>query len=311
MAYNKYKTDNSLRKAFDAAYATPDVVKDTYSRLPKRLLVIVLSTMVLLVALFQITTNTLQKLDEGKQPPLVTRLVAPYDLSNRYLPSVDTSMIAARPIPLIDVEWFVEERDYQLSISAEPVTRDSILRIVLPNVDQGFFLILPMIEGYERNFIHSTAVHPSVNCLLENYRDTYMVEFFCEEGPVSQFIETADYFYTVPVVVTAETTAEATDEPDVEPALQPIPANQNYARVVAAQYETVIDAKSAIRLMFNDSRAKGNIGNFAMLQDLDVNYFYAYHNGWYVFGWSHDRWVFTVSAQDFLKLEDIIAKLPF
>lgn len=331
MAYDKYKTDNTLRKAFDAAYATPDTVVSTYSRLPKRLLIVAISTLALLVALALLTSRTLTVLEEGKQPPLITRLVAPYDLSARYLPSIDTSLIAARPIPFIDTAYFVEERDYLASISSEPVTRENIMDVILPGVRQDFFLILPMMDGYDRSFIYSTSVHPATNCIVENYRDTYVTEFVCEPGPISQFIETADYLYELPapvveqpapVAVAAETTpeAESTVEPTPEPTpdptayladLTPVPTNHKYVRVVAAQYETVQDAKTAIKMVFNDSRMTSVMGNFAMLQELDVNYFYGYENGWYVFTWSHDRWVYSVSSEDFLKLEDMIKRLPF
>lgn len=335
MAYNKYKTDNTLRKAFDTAYAAPDTVKNTYSRLPKRLLIVVISTLVLLVALAFLTSRTLNTLEEGKQPPLITRLVAPYDLSTRYLPSIDTSLIASRPIPVIDTDFFIEQRDYLASISSETVTRDSIMDIILPGVRQDFFLILPILEGYDRNFIYTIDSHPATNCIIENYRDTYVTEFACEAGPVSQFIETADYLYELPappvveqqpavVAVVAETTLEAestaeptpTPEPTVDPNayladLTPVPANHQYVRVVAAQYETIEDAKIAIKMVFNDSRKTSVMGNFAMLQELDVNYFYGYENGWYVFTWAHDSWVYSVSSQDFLQLEDMITRLPF
>ncbi|RMG81753.1 MAG: hypothetical protein D6712_15760, partial [Chloroflexi bacterium] len=120
-------------------------------------------------------------------------------------------------------------------------------------------------------------------------------------------------------VATSEVTTEATSEDaaaqdpvaEATAQLEALLANYKQVEVALAQFESEADALTAIRFLFDRADDMGTVGNFVLLEDRAVNYFYAHTASGITFTWTNGPWLYIVMAPNFDTMESAVIAFPY
>lgn len=310
MAYHTTRDkrdDQFLRKAFDAAYEiNSENILSVYTSIPKRtkwMIVSSIAALVLVVILFQLSRVAVDAVQWANRTTLSERLSAPYNLEQRSIPVLDTTPYQWRTIPTVDSAALEAQRRAAIEAAhaalpaVEPVTEGAadttaaaeaptideaaIRASIQPEVDASYFVVMPQLFGFNRTYIYdNVTVHPVMGCLV---RPEPTTELPCGLTQQSTFVEAADY----------------TD------------LNNQVIRVAAVQYATTNQAQNTLLQLFRFSRDQGSMGNYAITLTQPIGYFFASAHGWRTLTWSHENWVFSVSAQSIAQVEAVVQSLPY
>jgi hypothetical protein len=331
-----------LRRAFDTAYqVTPENFRNFIGSIPRRvkwMIVTTLAALVLVLVLLQLTRVGIQAIEWVNRPPLMERIQAPYDLEARLTPNVAVDSLELAPIPFVDSAALAEKRalaleeawaaaeaedeqaaalvaaeaeaqeavvegqavadgealtDGEIAGAAEEaapaalevtIDEEAILASIQPEVDPAYFVVLPALENYARTYVYDNiTTHPAQSCLVILGEPTEADEGGCQLSYQPRYIEAADY----------------TD-------------GQNHiVRLVVARFESPAEARESMVEMHEQAWTTGSLGNYALVEGLQVNYFFAQVRGWQNFTWSNGSWVYSIAAPSFSQLEAFIGKLTF
>lgn len=325
-----YKTDRDeqfLRKVFDAAYqVTPHRISDAVRSTSKRTrwtIAILISLTVLTIVIGQFAQYVIAEMNESPIPEWQAQLEPPYGLTQRPLPVVE--------LEVTDIAEGEEAVDLVAAAQGEADTAKAEGPVVLPAAITEDFQVLPQFSRYEQRGLESYAVHGAIACLLN-------VDNVCGLSAAPIYIEANDYVEIMeaepvaaaaapdaneaaaasaeqaePVAAAAAADeAETVGEEEIE-TLAPLLEAQipTLTRIIAAQFETEDDAEAALRAMQFRSREVGRLGNFAFSSYYSVDYFYALDRNQQLFAWSHDNWVYTISADTMDRVESIAKIFPY
>ncbi|HEX3049579.1 MAG TPA: hypothetical protein VHP83_02910 [Aggregatilineaceae bacterium] len=85
--------------------------------------------------------------------------------------------------------------------------------------------------------------------------------------------------------------------------------------VIAVRFTDVAAAQTTHLELLRYARKSGQVGNFSVDGTTANDYFYASTYSdvarWYSYSWRRDEWVFTISTQDSLKLDEKIKAFPY
>jgi hypothetical protein len=328
-----------LRRAFDTAYqVTPENFRNFIGNMPRRvkwMIVTTLAALVLVLVLLQLTRVGIQAIEWANRPPLMERILAPYDLEARLTPNVAAGSLELAPIPFVDSAALAERRalaleeawaaaeaeaeqaaalavaeaeaqeavveeqavadgaaltDGETAGAAEEaapaalevtIDEEAVLASIQPEVDPAYFVVLPALENYARTYVYDNiTTHPAQSCLVVLGEAD---EGGCQLSYQPHYIEAADY----------------TD------------GQNRVVRLVVARFESPAEARESMVEMHEEAWTTGSLGNYALVEGLQVNYFFAQVRGWQNFTWSNGSWVYSVSAPSFSQLEAFINKLAF
>ncbi len=81
--------------------------------------------------------------------------------------------------------------------------------------------------------------------------------------------------------------------------------------VVIAEFPRSVDADWAVKQLFYRARGIGQTGNFALDNIIEYNYFFSQIDLIYTLGWSHDNWVYSVSAATIDDIDSMMTAFPY
>lgn len=87
---------------------------------------------------------------------------------------------------------------------------------------------------------------------------------------------------------------------------------ETQARVGIVQFATPDEARTFTRAMHTFAQGNGGIGNYVLSAAQPVNYFFgATPEGWRMFVWSKDNWVYVVASPSQRTVDQVMNALPF
>ncbi|MBZ0300360.1 MAG: hypothetical protein K8J31_11485 [Anaerolineae bacterium] len=80
--------------------------------------------------------------------------------------------------------------------------------------------------------------------------------------------------------------------------------------VVAAQYADHERATEAVTQIFSYARTIGRTGNFS-LGPIEYDYAYSHTDNLYTMTWSHENWVYSITGDNYIDLENLVKLFPY
>jgi hypothetical protein len=77
-----------------------------------------------------------------------------------------------------------------------------------------------------------------------------------------------------------------------------------------AEFASHEEATSAVSSLYHYGRSIGRTGNFS-LDTIEYDYFFHYADSLYTLSWSHEQWVYSVSAPSFEELDAFLTRFPY
>jgi hypothetical protein len=165
----------------------------------------------------------------------------------------------------------------------------------LPKLQEALAGLLPTgvtlqeVEPFNARLAELAAMEPPTvyrtsDCLMASkavVRRSEAVVPPCAIDPTATFVEQGQYLY-----------------------------NDVAFQVVVAEYPDHDRATQAVKQIFGYARTIGRTGNFS-LGPIEYDYVFNHADDLYTFTWSHENWVFSISAENFIELENLVKTFPY
>lgn len=303
----KHSTNNDqfFRRFFDTLYQFEfSHVLETWQDIPRRtrwFLATSLTFMVLVWIIIQFISNATTLVDNANMPKLEERLNAPYELNTRNLPILGITQYLT-PIQVgytpatIDISNINPAYGCMVNGGGE-----LCIETVEPTYNEAWQFTDPNVESFAEQMI-------TYQTELEAYQIAFArAEALIIEQAMADALEGQPEGTTINIedLVLPEVVTDIAEP--VMPQMNTLPE----IRVAITQFDSSATAHNAIETLFNTSRTVGNIGNYVLVRDVEVNYYYSVDDGWQSFTWAHENWVYTVSSPSSETMESVIETFPY
>jgi hypothetical protein len=333
-----------LRRAFDTAYeVTPENVRNTYVRIPRKvkwMIVSTLASLVLVIIAVQLTLAAVEAVQWANRPTLLERITDRYQLAQRPLPAVNSEGTAFYPLPYVDAALLRAERALALeeARAAADAAYMEALAIALAEAEAAG-TTAEAVEAVADVAAVADAEDTAVEAAPEPVVLVDPAAFAIDEAAIiASIMPEVDqsYFRIMPrfqgftrtyvyddnpthpaltcLVIIDEFAGggcEMTHYPTFVEAADYTDAENMVVRIAAAQYETPEQARESLNEMRSHSFETSRLGDYALADGLAVNYFYSIAGRWNTFVWSNGTWVYAITAQSLTQVEHIIRGFPY